>query len=52
MWDTPYEISGGNNTDNCPLVKEWPNSVSIDISKNKAVTSNMLLRILDRFPLL
>jgi parallel beta-helix repeat protein len=52
MWDTPYEISGGNNTDNCPLVKEWPNSVSIDNSKNKAVTNFLLIWLLERFPLL
>jgi parallel beta-helix repeat protein len=52
MWDTPYEIPGENNTDNCPLVKEWPNSVSIDNSKNKAVTNFLLIWLLERFPLL
>jgi parallel beta-helix repeat protein len=52
MWDTPYEIPGGDNLDNCPLVKEWPNSVSIDNSKNKAVTNFLLIWLLERFPLL
>jgi parallel beta-helix repeat protein len=53
MWDTSYEIPGGNNTDNCPLVKEWPNPTSIDITRNKALTNPMLLdRILERFPLM
>jgi hypothetical protein len=52
MWDTPYAIEGGSNKDNCPLIKQWPNTVSKDITKTKAVTGNMLLRILERFPLL
>ena len=53
MWNTPYEIPGGSNKDNCPLIKQWPNTVSKDITKSKAVTGNMLLlRILERFPLL
>jgi parallel beta-helix repeat protein len=52
MWDSPYEIQGGNNTDNCPLVKEWPNSVSTDISRDKSTDNMLLLRILERFPLL
>jgi parallel beta-helix repeat protein len=51
MWDTPYEISGGDNQDNCPLVKQWPNSVSIDISRNKVTNNVLLQRILGRFPL-
>jgi len=53
MWNTPYAIEGGSNKDNCPLIKQWPNTVSKDITRNKAVTNNMLLlRILERFPLL
>jgi nitrous oxidase accessory protein len=52
MWDTPYEIERGNNKDNYPLIKRWPNSVSIDIQRNKITNNVLLLRILERFPLL
>ena len=24
IWDTPYEIEGGDNKDTCPLLKQWP----------------------------
>jgi parallel beta-helix repeat protein len=26
MWDIPYEIDGGKNFDNCPLIRNWPKS--------------------------
>jgi parallel beta-helix repeat protein len=53
MWDTPYEIPGyGDNKDNCPLVEEWPKSKSKDIPNNNAISSSLLLRFLERFPLL
>jgi parallel beta-helix repeat protein len=52
IWDTPYEIEGGDNKDNCPLIKQWPNDLSIDKSKNKATDNMLLLRIFERFPLL
>ena len=43
IWDTPYEIPDfGDSWDNCPLIKQWPNSVSIDISKNKAINNPFL----------
>ena len=35
MWNTPYEIDGGNSKDNCPLIKPWPKS------KSKSVTSDI-----------
>lgn len=28
IWDTPYEIDGGSNKDNRPLIKPWPKSKS------------------------
>jgi len=36
IWDTPYEISG-NNKDMCPLIKQWPDSVSkpVQMSDNE-----------------
>ena len=43
IWDTPYEILDfGDSWDNCPLIKQWPDSVSIDISKNKALNNPLL----------
>lgn len=27
IWNTPYEIKGGDNKDNCPLINQWPKSV-------------------------
>ena len=45
--DTPYDIPGGDNQDNYPLMKPWPNT------KNRAFNINsFLFRFLDGFPLL
>jgi parallel beta-helix repeat protein len=52
IWDTPYEMEDGDNKDNCPLIKQWPNSASIDIQRNKANDNSLFLRFLERFPLL
>ena len=52
MWNTPYEIVGDSNKDNCPLVKQWPNSVSIDIPRDKTTNNMILLRLFERFLLL
>ena len=35
MWNTPYEIGGRDNKDNCPLIKQWPNSKSKSIPGNQ-----------------
>jgi len=46
IWDTPYEIEGGDNADDCPLIKQWPDS--------RSRTSSFLWFkwLLDCFPLL
>ena len=56
IWDTPYEIPGGDNKDNCPLIKQWPDSRTRTIPRNK-VTFNYLFhwfleRITNIFPIL
>ena len=52
MWDTPYEIPSENNTDNCPLVKQWPNSASIDMPRDKSTNNILFWSLLERFSLL
>jgi len=52
IWNTPYEIPGGNNTDMCPLIKRWPNSKPRTIPRNIASYSSYLLRFLEQFPIL
>ena len=52
MWDTPYEIEGGDNKDNCPLIKQWPNLKSRTITRTKSTIYSLLLWFLERFPLL
>lgn len=48
MWNTPYKVSiGSENKDNCPLVKQWPKSYSIDIPKDKISTSLFLFKFLN-----
>jgi len=50
IWDTPYEIPGGDNKDRYPLIKQWPSSKSRAIPRNTASYSYYLLRFLERFP--
>ncbi|KYK20800.1 hypothetical protein AYK24_03695 [Thermoplasmatales archaeon SG8-52-4] len=52
IWDTPYEIPGGDNQDNCPLIKPWPKTKSKHNSDSRAVLISPLLRFLERYPLL
>jgi hypothetical protein len=50
MWNKPYEISTyPENKDNCPLVRQWPKSYSIDIPNDKTSTNLFLLKILNNF---
>jgi parallel beta-helix repeat protein len=52
MWNTPYEITGGDNKDRCPLVNQWPKSKPRTIQKDLASYSSYLLRFLEQFPIL
>jgi len=52
IWNTPYDISGGNNKDMCPLIKQWPNSKLRTISRITASYISYSLRFLECFPLL
>jgi parallel beta-helix repeat protein len=45
MWDTPYNIETGNNKDMCPLVKQWPESFSVNTFKNKIISLPFLQSI-------
>jgi len=52
IWDTPYEIEGWDSKDNYPLIKQWPDSRTITITRN-IVTFNYLFHwFLERFPIL
>ena len=49
IWNTPYEIPGGDNKDNCPLINQWPKS------RTKTRTTSYFVWyhwFLERFPLL
>jgi parallel beta-helix repeat protein len=52
IWDTPYEIPGGDNTDRYPLIKQWPKTLSVSIPKIKIFNFNfdLLQRLIERFP--
>ena len=47
IWDTPYEISGGDNRDMCPLIKQWPEPFSRALQNNEYV---WFLRWFEWFP--
>jgi parallel beta-helix repeat protein len=49
IWNTPYEIPGGENKDMFPLIKQWPDAVSKISPYNQNV---WFQRGIDRFPLL
>jgi len=36
IWGTPYEIPGGNNKDNFPLIKQWSDTRTRTITRNMA----------------
>ncbi len=54
IWDTPYEIPGGDNKDMYPLINQYPKSVIKTKSIPKPFIFNfpLLSWLLDRFPLL
>jgi parallel beta-helix repeat protein len=49
MWNTPYEIDGGENKDNCPLTNEWPNPRFRSSTSNKSTISQYLFNIIEFF---
>jgi parallel beta-helix repeat protein len=52
IWDTPYEIPGGDNTDSYPLIKQWPSTLSVSIPTIKIFNFNFILlqQLIERFP--
>ena len=52
IWNTPYEIPGGDNKDRCPLIKQWPNLKPRTISRNTALFDSMFMRFSNLFPIL
>ena len=50
MWNTPYEISGGDNKDNCPLLKQWPSLKFRDLPRNRSTFQSLIFRFLEQFP--
>jgi parallel beta-helix repeat protein len=51
IWDTPYNIEGGDNKDYYPLLKQWPKPSSTPTPKIHMKDSSLFLRILNYFPL-
>jgi parallel beta-helix repeat protein len=47
IWDTPYEIKGGNNYDNYPLIEEWKESSGKETSKNNFMNNLFLRKIIN-----
>ena len=52
MWNTPYEIDGGSNKDNCPLVDEWTYPISKLQQENKVSSNSFIIGFLEQFPIL
>ncbi len=53
IWDTPYEINGGNNKDNYPLINQWPKTDVSPTTKRVRATFNSLFQwLLERFSML
>lgn len=52
IWDTPYDIPGGENQDRCPLIKQWRNTLSTTNNVNNKSLKfhfSMLRNLFDRF---
>ena len=52
IWDAPYEITGGDNNDTCPLIKQWSKSLSRTMPSEKVMVNSLLFRFLEHFPIL
>jgi parallel beta-helix repeat protein len=51
VWDTPYQISGRDNKDNRPLIKQWPKS-STEFTRDKNSVLNLFQYLFEQFPAL
>ena len=51
IWDTPYQISGRDNKDNRPLIKQWPKS-STEFTRDKNSILNLFQYLLEQFQVL
>ncbi|KYK33391.1 MAG: hypothetical protein AYK22_09060 [Thermoplasmatales archaeon SG8-52-3] len=52
IWDTPYEINGGNNLDSCPLINQWPKSSSTYNPRISTSFNSLFQSLSERFPIL
>ena len=52
IWDTPYEIEGGDNQDNYPLIKPFIKPRTRTITRNMATFNLLFYWLLERFPFL
>jgi parallel beta-helix repeat protein len=52
IWDTPYEITDGENKDKCPLINQRPKSKPRTKISNNPPNFNLLDRLFNRYPLL
>ena len=50
IWDTPYEILGGENKDRCPLIKQWPKTRTRN-TQYQTIAHPVFHWFLERFPL-
>jgi len=52
IWNTPYEIEGGDNKDKCPLINQWPKSRTRTSLITTTTIHPIVYWFLERFPLL
>jgi len=52
IWDTPYEIEGGDNQDNYPLIRQWSKTRTRTITRNIVSFNSLFQWFLEQFPLL
>jgi parallel beta-helix repeat protein len=52
IWDTAYDIPGGDNKDMYPLIMQWPYTHSSTLLKIRVSSSPLIMSILERFPIL
>jgi parallel beta-helix repeat protein len=52
IWDTPYDMSGGDNGDSCPLINQWPKSSSTYNPRISTSFNSLFHWLLEQFPIL